>query len=292
MLTNCRASVIIPTYNRLKELNFTLNSLTEQITEHIFEVIVADDGSTEDAKGLVENFIGKLNIRYCFQEDKGFRAAAARNMGIKLAEGDICIFVDNGIALHPAAVNTHIETHLTESSPCVVIGYIYGFNTEKGREDEIKSIIDNKTLEEAISILHNRQIGDVREYMYRELGEEINNWPAPFVVCWSGNLSVSRNVLLSIGMYDEYFTSWGNEDDDLGLSLFRNKIQFVLARSASSIHYPHPKMHEWDTNWRAEQARLKVKKQYMYDKHPIPEMGLWTYVNDPVDLNKALKLFL
>lgn len=287
-----KASVIIPTYNRLHELRFTLDSLAEQTTEHSFEVIIADDGSSEDTKGVASAYIGRLNIRYCFQEDKGFRAAAARNMGIKLADGEICVFVDNGIALHPDALNAHIEAHKAEGAPRAVIGYVYGFDTEKGREDEVMAVIEGNDIASAISILHDRQIYDVREAMYQELGEDVNNWLAPFVVCWSGNLSVPREVLLSVGMYDEYFTTWGGEDDDLGLSLFRYGVCFVLSRGASSLHYPHQKEHTWNTNWREEHAKLKAKKQYMYEKHPIPEMGLWTYVYNSVDLNNALKLFL
>lgn len=286
------ATVIIPTFNRLHELRLTLNSLTKQISGHTFEVIVADDGSSENTKAVVDNFIGKLNIRYCFQEDKGFRAATARNMGIKLADGGICIFVDNGILLHPYAVENHIAIHLKEKLPCAVIGYIYGFDTEKGREDEMKSIIDQNTVVDAINILAEKDFHDIREVMYQELGEDINNWPAPFVVCWSGNLSIKKDILLDIGMYDEYFTTWGCEDDDLGLSLFRKNIKFLLSRDIVSIHYPHKKSHQWDTNYKAEQAILKVKKQYMYYKHPIREMGLWMYIYDPVDLNKALKLFM
>lgn len=283
------ASVIIPTYNRLTELKMTLDSLLKQNSKHPFEVIVADDGSAVNTKGIVDMYIGELNIRYCFQEDKGFRAAAARNMGIKLSDGEICIFVDNGIILHSKAIEYHIEAHLHEKEPCVVLGYVYGFEIKEEEIEELKDVILKNNPDDAIGILEAKKLFDIREIYYQELGDDLSRWPAPFAICWTCNLSVPKDILIKVGMFDEYFTTWGNEDDDLGLSLLENNVKFVLERSASSIHYPHDKVHAWNTeNYRIEVERVRIKKEYMLKKHPIRPMELWTKVWRVVDLNKAL----
>ena len=75
-----KLSVVIPTYNRSALLAKLLRQLAEQrLPATEFEVIVADDGSSDDTKDVVTSFADRLRIRYHFQEDLGFRAAIARN---------------------------------------------------------------------------------------------------------------------------------------------------------------------------------------------------------------------
>ncbi|MDR1107403.1 MAG: glycosyltransferase, partial [Spirochaetaceae bacterium] len=92
-------SVIIPVYNNIKEIELTLNSLYNQTFPlDKVEVIIADDGSREDIKGCLDKH-PRLNIKYFYQEDRGFRPGAARNMGIRNADGDLCLFIDAGVLL-------------------------------------------------------------------------------------------------------------------------------------------------------------------------------------------------
>src|SRR6185437_9620708 len=80
------ASVIVPTYNRSALLRRTLASLERQRTGGVaFEVVVADDGSADDSRSVVAQFAERLEVRYVFQEDQGYRAAAARNGGARIA---------------------------------------------------------------------------------------------------------------------------------------------------------------------------------------------------------------
>ena len=66
-----KVSIIIPTYNDSKYILKTLDSVTDQ-TMTDYEVIVVDDGSTDETKEVVENYIDGKNlnnkIRYCFQK--------------------------------------------------------------------------------------------------------------------------------------------------------------------------------------------------------------------------------
>ena len=288
-----QASVIIPIYNRINELILTLDSLVQQNCKYLFEVIVADDGSEDDVKDIVNRYSSALNIKYGFHPDRGFRVAATRNMGIRLATSDLCIFIDNGIILHSQAVETHIDTHLEQGESCGVIGYIYGFHTESISENliaEIKGLVDDNQPDDAISLLHERNLLDPREKFYKEFGDDLSAWPAPFVVCWTGNLSIPRETLLKIGMFDESFTSWGGEDTDLGLSLQKEGIPFVLSRKASSVHYPHEKdtLSLWDTSFDEALKEHLKKKEYLLNKHPIQAMKAWMDTYDPFKLNQVM----
>jgi glycosyltransferase involved in cell wall biosynthesis len=105
-------SVVIPTYNRSRLLSYTLDSMVGQsLDPYQFEVLVVDDGSNDDTQDVVAQYRSRLNLRYFYQEDLGYRAAAARNIGIMHAETSVCVFVDSGVLLHSGALAAHLECH-------------------------------------------------------------------------------------------------------------------------------------------------------------------------------------
>ncbi|NQU19293.1 glycosyltransferase family 2 protein [bacterium] len=83
-------SVIIPTYNRTSFLKKAIDSVLAQGYQD-FELIVVDDGSTDETKALIQEYKGKA--RYIFQDKKG--AASARNRGIKESKSDFITFLDS-----------------------------------------------------------------------------------------------------------------------------------------------------------------------------------------------------
>lgn len=86
-------SVVIPTYNRATLLRRTLQSLVMQTYKN-FEVIVGDDGSTDNTKEIVTSFKNDLNIKYIRSENFG-GPARPRNNGIKAASGEWICFLDH-----------------------------------------------------------------------------------------------------------------------------------------------------------------------------------------------------
>jgi len=85
-------SVIIPTYNRAKIVREAVESVLPQ-TYRNFEIIVVDDGSTDDTYEVLENYIREKKIVYHYQKNSG--VACARNQGIKLSQGDYIAFLDS-----------------------------------------------------------------------------------------------------------------------------------------------------------------------------------------------------
>lgn len=94
-------SIIIPTYNRKEVLKQCLSSLKNQgLDGYKYEVIVCDDGSNDGTLKMLNTlFNTKLpfSLEYKHQEKKGFRAAAARNMGLKIAKSENILFLDHDI---------------------------------------------------------------------------------------------------------------------------------------------------------------------------------------------------
>ncbi|HEX9061770.1 MAG TPA: glycosyltransferase family A protein, partial [Clostridia bacterium] len=123
------ASIIIPTYNRSELLKYTIDSILDQsIDSRLLQVIVVDDGSSDDTKEVIKPYFSKVNFKYFYQEDKGYRVAKARNTGILNADAPICIFVDSSVILGKYAVSEHLKIHQNSKNPCAVIGYVYGFD--------------------------------------------------------------------------------------------------------------------------------------------------------------------
>ncbi len=86
-------SIIIPTYNRAVFLDELLESLTNQIFKD-FEVIISDDGSSDNTKTIVDNYLSKLNIKYIFNENWG-GPARPRNLAIENSIGEYLCFLDS-----------------------------------------------------------------------------------------------------------------------------------------------------------------------------------------------------
>jgi len=102
-ITPFRISVIIPTYNRARELDRCLNSLVLQTYKN-FEVIVCDDGSTDGSKKVVDNFMGRLDLTYIFCENFG-GPARPRNLGIRTATSPYIAFLDSDDWWAPEKLN-------------------------------------------------------------------------------------------------------------------------------------------------------------------------------------------
>ena len=84
-----RVSVIIPTYNSAQYLAEAIDSVLNQ-TYTNYEIIVIDDGSTDNTIEILEQY--KEKIYYIYQENQG--VSAARNKGISLAQGELIAFLD------------------------------------------------------------------------------------------------------------------------------------------------------------------------------------------------------
>jgi glycosyltransferase involved in cell wall biosynthesis len=85
-------SVVVPTYNRANELRNCLTSVLEQDGADHIEVVVVDDGSTDDTRAVVEAF-GARNVRYLRQANAG--PCVARNRGAERAIGRFLAFLDS-----------------------------------------------------------------------------------------------------------------------------------------------------------------------------------------------------
>ena len=280
-----KLSVVIPTYNRSQLLSYTLTSLVSQSNSN-FEVIVVDDGGSDDSRQVCELFKDKLNLRYIWQKDDGFRAGKARNLGLYAAEGDYIVFIDTGVLLQKDAIDKHIEIHENSKFPTVCIGYVYGFEISNEKLEEIEPHLKDKNTEQLISMMEDLNALDIRQSLYDEFGYNISSWPAPFDLFWTCHVSADREELIKSGAFDESFNSWGGEDVDLGIRLFMNNNKFVVDRGLCSVHWPHEKEVS-DKAAEANNAAMRI-----HDKYNIWQTSFYSIpIEDKIfSLNKSIFL--
>lgn len=109
-------SIIVPVYNRPKEIEELLESLTKQSFEDEFEVIIVEDGSKNTSKNIVESYAKKLTIKYFLKENTG--AGMSRNYGMQKASGNYFIILDSDVIVPPqylSEVKKALEINYTDA---------------------------------------------------------------------------------------------------------------------------------------------------------------------------------
>ena len=115
-----KVSVILTCYNGARWISAAIESLLVQTYKN-FELVVIDDGSTDNSKEIVSSYLCDERVRYIHQENRGFSAAV--NRGIKESKGDLIGFIGqddlwlhNKLKLQVEYLNNHKDVDLVQSS--------------------------------------------------------------------------------------------------------------------------------------------------------------------------------
>ena len=191
-----------------------------------FEVLICDDGSCEQTLRTLESMCQTFGAMLLTQENRGFRPARARNMGIRKARYEIAMFLDDDIRIPPDFLRKHSEVHLRESRPIALIG-------PRLKVPKHLMTADTVTLEPFIKILN-----DDREKKYGVLfkGEQLRRARYPWKVFYTCNASVPLSNLRAVGGFDESFMGYGLEDNELAYRLFKLGIEFLSSDQIQVFH--------------------------------------------------------
>ncbi len=178
-------SIIIPTYNRPKQLAICLESFTNlDYPSDRFEVIVVDDGSLKSLDTMVTSFQEKLMLQLIRQDNAG--PASARNLGAYRAKGKFLMFIDDDCRAHSNCLNA-LSTHFDKAPNALLGGHT------------INELLDN-IYSEASQLLLN--------YLYIYYNTESN--PAHFFA--SNNIALAKDRFHQIGGFDISFPLAAAED--------------------------------------------------------------------------------
>lgn len=210
-----KISVIVAVYNKKEQLKNILKCLSKQ-NEKPYEVIIADDGSKEDIKGVISEFQNPyFKIKHEYQEDKGFRLAASRNNGIKSSEGDFLIFIDQD-AIFGENFIKNIRENIAPKRVLKVNDYI---TNEEEKNKIVKILKKDFEYKDIIKKLDSKKIKKLKKLDRKDLlyyllyRMKLRKRGAKIKGLISG---VFKKDCIKINGFDENYEGWGCEDDDFG----------------------------------------------------------------------------
>lgn len=261
-------SIIISTYNSPDYLAMVLQALMHQ-SDNEFELVIADDGSADETKAVVESYAGQspVNLVHAWHDDRGFRAAAARNHAVSLSKGDYLVFLDGDCLAFPDFVAKHRQC---AEPNCMVRG-----SRVMLKEAYSRRVLDGEPLPSSLPAWFGLRLrGGVKR-----IGALI---PIPHpkfrnAKKWYGvktcNLGIWRKDFEAVNGFDERYVGWGHEDADLAVRLLRHGVKRKEGRSdVPVVHLWHP---ENDRSTLSDnENRLQVVIDDQYTQSP---MGLDRY---------------
>jgi glycosyltransferase involved in cell wall biosynthesis len=218
---NFSVALVISTYNRPDALAKVLTSVAsmEQLPDELF---IADDGSGESTRQLVDNWKRQLDLIHVWQEDDGFRLSAARNNAIRKSKSDYIIFVDGDCVLPSNFIAKHRQ--LAERG-CFVPGsrillseaYTRNF-LEKGQA---------YCIPDGVGLFMLRLKGSINR-LSPLFGFSTGWWRKWRKKSWKRirgcNMAFWRSDLIKVNGFDEDFDHWGHEDADIAVRLIRSGV--------------------------------------------------------------------
>lgn len=231
-----KTSLIISTYNWPEALDICLKSIFEQ-KEFPDEILIADDGSTDSTKFVVEKYkkLNKIPIKHIWHEDNGFELAKIRNKAIAAAEGDYIVQIDGDLILHPYFIADHKK--FAKPNSFVRASRIY--INEKLSKEKLKTLNTSinpfsKGITNFFSSFRLPFLWKKFETNYKNEGEE--RWEIH-----GCNMAYWRKDAIEINGYNEDFKGWGPEDKEFVARLLNaGKEKRFLKLGGLVFHINHP----------------------------------------------------
>lgn len=211
MGNSLQVSVVVPTYNRAETLKECLEKLIRQkFVRSEYEIIIVDDGSTDNTKQVVEEFALKspVSIRYFYQKNQG--QGVARNYGVRNAKGKIIIFIGDDILVVNDFIKQHALFHRKHIKPNdAVLGFV-------GWDPRLDITPFMEWLVNGSSVLG--RFGG-HQFAFEKLkGKD----KADYNFFYTSNISLKRPILMK-HPFDTRFSSYGWEDIELGYRLHKKE---------------------------------------------------------------------
>jgi GT2 family glycosyltransferase len=208
-----RLSVVIPSFERCGSVRRALEALGRQtVPPEQYEVIVSVDGSDDGTREMVERFPASYALRALWQPNRG--RAAACNAGIRAAEGEVVVLLDDDMEAAPGFLAGHDEAHPPGSRRAVV---------------------------GAAPVALDPSAPPLAGYMGRAFAQRLGHLASTGRVrcteAYTGNFSAPRALLLEVGGFDEGFRLYGHEDYELTLRLLRAGVTLGFSSDALAYQY-------------------------------------------------------
>ena len=237
------SSLIISTYNRPEALALCLQSVMRQSVLP-GEILIADDGSGEPTKKLILEFQQKtaVPIIHIWQEDKGYQLSKIRNKAFAAATGDYMIQTDGDLIFHQHFIKDHLSFAQKGS-------FVSGGRTNI-TEAFTKEFIEQQIappLQYYSSGLEKRY-NAFRSKLLRNINASLSTSSNNLLYVLGCNMAFFKTDLQKVNGYNESFTGWGKEDNDIAARLINAGINLRMLKFGAVVFHL----------WHNEAAKNKV----------------------------------
>ena len=232
-------SIVIPTYNRKPILEKCLGALeTQKLNKNVsnYEIIVVDDGSTDGTSSWIKNN-KELLPHVVLYEQKHGGPALGRNLGVIKSKYEIIIFIDSDLIVLNNFIISHVDKLLLywrkNNKKCFTYGSVINTSNFQNPQSEKYKLIDSS-----------------------------------FAYFATGNVAISKELILSVGLFDSSFSLYGWEDLELGERLKKIGTKLVKCPKAVGFHWHPPFDCEQIESLIAQEKERARMARLFFEKHP------------------------
>lgn len=262
-------SAVVATYNRADYLRISLACLAAQDYAGDWQVIVADDGSTDQTAAVVaeaRNENDGLDIQHCWHEHRTYRRAFILNEGSRQADGELLVFLDSDCI--PA--RNLLSTYAAHFEPdAFYLGGVYYLNQAASKntlqsgkpfspQDFWSGAAESRNLKKGSAKRNFKHYWKSRFYIAL-------NYRKPKI--WGGNCAVNHDSFKKINGYDENYVGYNKSDSDLRNRLVKGSYRAVPLQTKARAYHLYHEVQKWRTA-----PQILDQKEHPYFKWPDPDV--------------------
>ena len=206
-----KISIVIPVYNAQKKIGATLDALLhgQTVDKHLFEVIVVDNGSTDDSPQIAKAY------PVIWRRETTPGPAAARNTGIRSAQSALIAFTDSDCVPYPDWLEKLLGAESSSSAD------VFGGPLEPLRSET----------------LVEKYLAKYQNILLFPQEDAMTGKRHSFQYVITANAMIRKTALEKVGMFDERFRYAVGEDADLGRRLYQAGCGFCYDEKIKVKHW-------------------------------------------------------
>jgi glycosyltransferase involved in cell wall biosynthesis len=227
-------AVIISTYNNPDFLRLVLHAYASQ-SDLNFRVYIADDGSNEATRELIEQITPTfpVPIQHIWHKDDGFRKARVHNLTLQQVKEPYVLLTDGDCIPHPHLIQSHRRLAQANTLLCgsrILLSQGYTQHLCQTKQTPSFSIPN---------YVNQRIKGNINRIFPLIMPPHLSSPNQKLSGIHGCHISCHTKDLFNINGFDESFEGWGREDSDLVARLFHNGIQRRNLRGTPVLHLWH-----------------------------------------------------
>lgn len=265
-----KCSLIISTYNWPEALNLCLQSVLKQSILPS-EIIIADDGSKDNTRQLIDNFRPQFTIPliHVWQEDKGFRLSKIRNKAIAKSNYEYLIQIDGDVILNKHFIADHLKIAKRDN---VIAGSRALLNKRISDYVLREKILPSdsflkRNCEHKLNSIRIKALSNFLSNKYKVSGKNKHYVKGCNMAFW-------KKDIIEINGYNEKILGWGSEDQELLARLIKaGKKKLSLKMSGIVFHIWHK-----TASKQQEDKNIQILKDALLQSNYTCELGINQYL--------------